>query len=389
MELLEILKKIAVPRPDQSEALDQVAAFLKELLTSWGAPFTVQEFTLRPYSLFLLGLTTLILGVLFFFCIYKKKPILALITVLAIPALLIIEVEFNINIVSSLITKPSENIVISFKAPDAVREIIFAGHYDSKTDFYDHVQRVIIMKLLPLFLLLGIALSIWTFFVRRYDSLKKRSIIIITLILAACFTVYSFFGFLRLGGFVFMSKESESCGVIDNGTAVVTLLALARDINQGKVNIGKSNITLLISSGEEVGMQGARFYAQQRFAEKKPELPTMLVNLELVAQNGNMIYWKRVTKLFKTFNADPDLIAKLDTVWKEISGKPMDSIDRLSDDSYEFGLVGIPFITVGHAGKPGLGMGGFHCNTDNFDRFNPGNLKLMIRTLERFIESYR
>lgn len=388
MELIEILKKIAVPRPDHSEALDQVAAFLKELLTSWNVPFTVQEFTLRPYNFFLLGLATIILGLLFFFCIYKKKPILALITVLVIPVLLILEVELNTHIVSSLITKPGENIIISFKAPDAVREIIFAGHYDSKTDFYDHVQREIITKLLPLFLLLGIGLSIWIFFVRRYDSLKKRSITIITLILAAGFTLYTFFAFLRLGGFVFMSKESESCGVIDNGTAVVTLLAMAKDINQGKVNIGKSNITLLISGGEEVGLQGARFYAQQRFAEKKPELPTMLVNLELVAQNGNMTYWKKVVKLFSSYKADPDLIARLDTVWKEISGKPMDSIERLSDDSYEFGVVGIPFITVGHTGKPGLGMGGFHCNTDNFDRFNPENLKLMIRTLERFIESY-
>jgi len=389
MELLEILKKIAVPRPDHSETLDQVAAFLKELLTSWNIPFTVQGFTLRPYNFLLLGLSIFILGLLFFLFIYKKKPILALITVLVLPLILIAETELNITLVSGLITKPGENIVIGFQAPDAVREIIFAGHYDSKTDFYDHVQREIITKLLPLFLLLGIGLSIWVFFVRRYDSLKKKSFTIATLILAAVFTIYSFFGFLRLGGFVFMNEEDESPGVIDNGTAVVTLLALARDINQGKVNIGKSNITLLISSGEEVGLQGARFYAQQRFAEKKPELPTMLVNLELVAQNGNMVYWEKVVKLFSSYKADPDLISRINTVWKEISGNPMDSIDRLSDDSYEFGVVGIPFITVGHSGKPGLGMGGFHRQTDNFERLNPKNLKLMIRTLERFIESYR
>ena len=105
MELIEILKRIAIPRPDHRDTLEQVASTIKELLTSWDIPFIIQEFTLRHYSLFLLGLVTFLLAVLFFFVILKKKPLLALITVLVIILVLIFEVELNIHPVSSLMTK--------------------------------------------------------------------------------------------------------------------------------------------------------------------------------------------------------------------------------------------------------------------------------------------
>ena len=390
MDVMEILRKIAIPRPNHSEALEQVASYIKELLASWDIPFVVQEFSLRHYSLFLLGLATLILAVLFFILILKKKPLPALITVLIILLVLILEVEMNIHPVSSLMTKPGENIIVSFKAPDAVRELIFSAHYDSKTDFYDHVQREFVTRLLPLFLALALLLSIWTFFVKRYAILKKTAPRVITLVLAASFVIYCFFAFLRLGGFIFMSKESESLGAVDNGTAVVTLLAMAKDIRDGNVHIGRSNITILFTSGEEVNLQGARWYAQKRFKEKqnKPDLPAFLVNLEVVAQSGNLVHWKRVGKLFRYLSADPDLIRRFNTVWSDISGNQMDTIDKLADDSFEFGLVGIPFVTVGHSGLPGPGMGGFHRETDNMERVSEKNLELMIRTLKRFIASY-
>ena len=50
--------------------------------------------------------------------------------------------------------------------------------------------------------------------------------------------------------------------------------------------------------------------------------------------------------------------------------------------------AGIPAITVGNSGLPGLGEGWFHSNLDNPGRVNPDNLKLMIKALERYIEGY-
>ncbi len=101
--------------------------------------------------------------------------------VLAIPAVVILEVDMSRHVVSLLLEKPAENIIMNFPSPDAARELIFCAHYDSKTDFWDHIQRQKIVKLFPLFLVLGMVLSIWTFFVKKFEVLQKMFLNTITL----------------------------------------------------------------------------------------------------------------------------------------------------------------------------------------------------------------
>jgi len=120
----------------------------------------------------------------------------------------------------------------------------------------------------------------------------------------------------------------------------------------------------------------------------EPRPPASLVNLELVGQNGNMLYWEKVGSFMIFYDADARLIERLDRIWTDMSGKPMDVAPKLSDDTKNFGAAGIPFVTVGHTGLPGLGLGGFHSTQDNMARVNPDNLALMIETLGRYIESY-
>ncbi len=391
MDLQEILTNIAVPRPAHRESLDKTAAYIKELLTSWDVPFIVQEFALRPYMQFLIGLTLLILAVILFILILKRKPLLALIVSIVIFPLLFLEFEMFVPIVSGLIKKTGENIIVSFQAPDAVRELIFMAHYDSKTDFWDHIQRAKIYKWIPHAFALGVLLSIWLFFVKKFDALKNKLVTAINLTVAGVLVVYWGLVFLGFGGFVFMSNERDSLGAIDNGTAVVTLLAISKDIRDGKVDIGDSNVTIILTSGEETTLQGANFYVKERWGKKaEPEIPTTLVNLELVAQNGNMVYWKKVGVFLKFYEGDPELIDRLNSTWEEISGKRMDLAGEgyITDDSHRFATVGIPFVTVGNSGLPGMGMGGFHATTDNLERVNYENLQLMITTLEKYIESY-
>jgi|GEM_PF-4999920 len=91
MDLYQVLSKIAVPRPNHSDALADTALYIEKTLTAWRIPFTVQQFTLRPYQHLIIGITCLLLALVFLYCIYKKKPIAAACAVLAIPVLLILE----------------------------------------------------------------------------------------------------------------------------------------------------------------------------------------------------------------------------------------------------------------------------------------------------------
>ena len=195
--------------------------------------------------------------------------------------------------------------------------------------------------------------------------------------------------FLGFGGYIFIPKDRQSFGAVDDGTAVVALLALAKDIKDGDVQLGNSNVTILFTAGEEVTLQGADWYVRERFGHgKKPALPTSLVNLELVAQNGTMIYWKKDGIFLKYYDADPGLSATLGALWERVSGMRMESRPTITDDAQRFMAAGIPSITVGNAGVPGLGEGGFHSTKDNIERVNMDNLRLMIETMGLYVESY-
>jgi hypothetical protein len=389
MDLAEILAHLSTPRPNHSQALGETAAYIKTLLAGWGVPFVVQEFTLRPYMQLLLGATILLLAILLFVFVLKKKPLAALIMALAIPVVLILEFELFIPVVTALVTKGGENIILNFSVPNPARELVFAAHYDSKTDFWDHIQRSKIYAFIPLAVIIGLAVAIFVFFTRRYTVLRKKAVTAVTLVLAGAVIAYWGLVFLGFGGYIFIPADRQSFGSVDDGGSVAALLVLSKDIHDGKVNTGNSNITIVFTSGEEVSLQGAHAYILERFGKgQKPAVPVSMVNLELAGQNGTMVYWKKDGQFLKFYDADPGLAERLGAVWKEVAGTAMESRPALTDDAQRFMTAGIPAITVGNSGLPGLGEGWFHSTRDDPGRINPGNLKLVISTLEKYIEGY-
>ena len=389
MDLADILAHLSIPRPNHSQALGETATYIKTLLAGWGVPFVVQEFTLHPYMQLLLGITVLLLAILLFIFVLKRKPLAALITALAIPLVLILEFELFIPVVTALITKGGENIIVNFTAPDPARELVFAAHYDSKTDFWDHIQRSKIYAFIPLAVIIGLAVAIFTFFVKRYSALRKKAVTAVTLVLAGAVIVYWGLIFLGFGGYIFIPPDRQSFGSVDDGGSVAALLALSKDIHDGKADTGNSNITIVLTSGEEVSLQGSHAYILERFGKgNKPAVPISLVNLELAGQNGTMVYWKKDGQFLIFYAADAGLAERLGAAWKAVAGTEMEPRPAITDDAQRFMSAGIPAITVGNSGLPGLGEGSFHSTADNPERVNPDNLNLMIKTLELYIEGY-
>jgi hypothetical protein len=389
MDLAEILAHLSVPRPNHSQALAETAAYIKTLMAGWGVPFTVQEFALRPNMQLLLGISMLLLAILLFIFVLKTKPLAALIVALAIPLVLILEFEAFIPVVTSLITKGGENIIVNYTAPNPARELVFAAHYDSKTDFFDHIQRGSIYVFIPVAVIIGLALAVFAFFVQRRAALRKKAVTAVTLVLAGAVVVYWGLVFLGFGGHIFIPADKQSFGAVDDGGSVAALLVLSKDIHDGKVDTGNSNITIVLTSGEEVSLQGADAYVRERFGKgQKPSVPVSMVNLEMAGQNGTMIYCKKDGQFLIFYNADAGLVERMGAAWKEVAGRDIEAYPFTTDDAQRFMAAGIPAITVGNSGLPGLGASGFHSTKDDPGRINQDNLKLMIRALERYIEGY-
>ncbi|MBN1697991.1 MAG: M20/M25/M40 family metallo-hydrolase [Spirochaetales bacterium] len=185
--------------------------------------------------------------------------------------------------------------------------------------------------------------------------------------------------------------KEQSPGAVDDGTAAVSLIGPADRINRGDIEQGNSRITVLLTTGEEIGLQGADAYvdAYYRKADRTGEPDPFLINLELVAQNGNLNYWEKIGVFLIYYRTSAGLIERIGNAWKEVSGRDIEAVDLpIGDDSYRFHPLGIPAVTISHTGVPGEGFGGFHTPKDNIERVNRENLALMVPLFKAFIEGY-
>ena len=188
-----------------------------------------------------------------------------------------------------------------------------------------------------------------------------------------------------------MPAEDGSPGVIDNGGSVTALISLAEEIREGNVNCGTSSVTILLTCGEEVGTQGARCYAEERWRDvgENEKNSVFLINLELSGQEGDMYYIQKTGVLLNWYPADTGLVDHINRVRQSMGEKPLVPEPRLTDDSIHFGRAGIPIITIGHTGNPEEGfLYRFHTVNDSMERFYLPNLLDMKQTLIKTIELY-
>ncbi len=389
MDMIGILKQIAVLRPNYSDAVDGTAGFLMHLLRGWGIDYQVQEFYLRPWIMLILAITIIVCAVLFAIAIVKKRPVVALSLAAGLPLLLVLEFELFVPVVSWIGGKTGKNIVVEYRSPAPAREIVFMAHYDSKSDFWDHEQRARVYRFMPAFFILAIALALWTFAARRKEALGRGAPRAVALALASLYVGYIFLVALGFGGFVLVGDRHASPGTVDNATSVTALLALAKDIHEKKVPLGSSNVTIVLTGGEEVNLQGAHHYLKQRVKRGlNHATPLSLVNLELAGQPGNLSYARSDGVFLKYYAPDPGLVARAGAAWKAVSGRDIVEGETITDDAQRFLAAGIPAITIGHDGVPGPGFGGLHCEKDDMARVDRNNLELTVRMLEKLITSF-
>ena len=390
MNMMEILRTLAVPRPNHGDAAGATAGYIKTLLTARDIPFSVQEFPLSPYFMLIMAITLLLMAALFTLAVIRKKPLIALALALAIPALLVLEYELFVPVVTWLSRRKGENIIIQFNAARAARELIFCAHYDSKTDFWDHVQRARIYMLLPYFLPGAMLLALWTFLARKFEKLRTITAERITAALALLFTAYISLVSLGFGGFVLLPDRMSSPGFADNAGSVTVLLSLADELRRGVIRPGASKITILLTGGEEVNLQGSHHYVQSRLTRDadKNAPPAFCVNLELAGQNGDLFHAAKHGVFLKYYSPSGELITRLGRAWRGVSGKDIVPGEKITDDAQRFLSAGIPAVTIGHTGLPGKGTARLHCNEDSLDRIDPKNLALLVKALGAFIEGY-
>ena len=158
----DLLPRLAEqPRENGTAAIHETAAWLVETLQGMGLDVSTVVYTAHPYRLRLAGVLALLGAVLYAWSLRGRRPLLALLVAVGMPALLLLELDRYVPIVSWIGATPQHHVVARLPAEQPAKRLILSAHYDTKTDLLDHVARAPIELLgLPVTALMIVA-AVW------------------------------------------------------------------------------------------------------------------------------------------------------------------------------------------------------------------------------------
>jgi hypothetical protein len=379
-ELLHALAEL--PRENGTPGLQDAASYLVAVLQSAGLQVEQLPYLASPWRLRLAGLLVLVGGCAYGLLMWKGRARAALAVALLVPAVLLAELDGYIPLVSWVGTHPQTHVLARLppQAPP-VQRLILAAHYDTKTDLLDHVERgPIELATIPatLLLVLGaaglLALQRWP---RAPGALKWGPRLAG---LAGPLLGVAYFLMLTAGAFV----PRPSPGALDDGAACALLVRLAQTLATSPLE--RTEVEILLLSGEEIGVQGSWKYARQRFAHP-PELPTALLNLEGLGGAENLTVYGAEHFTLRNFPPDPRLVRLLDEVHQQRQGRPLYvTPEPAVTDARSFLAHGIPSATLASDREDHAPFRGMHSAEDHRQRLS---LPALEATLELLLTTVR
>ena len=300
--------------------------------------------------------------------------------VLLVGLVMLFEASLGTPVVSGLIRRDAENIVVTITPEKPEQELILTAHYDSKTQPFDHQQRELIFQLIIPSVIAGALLALLWWLLHRRGRQPARTFSLPLGGLLALLPLYWLLLALTFGG-GFMAKPSP--GAVDNGTAVAVLMELSKELKETPLE--KTAVTIVLFAAEELNAQGSQAYLRDH--PRGEAIPAYNVNLELVAQEGDYVYWPEDGVFTNRYPTSAELNRILGEALSRVTGEeigPLEASFTTISDSGSFLAAGIPSTTLGNAGSPELGCSFFHSYLDNMERVVPERIDEMVQILKEF-----
>jgi acetylornithine deacetylase/succinyl-diaminopimelate desuccinylase-like protein len=375
----ELMAFLSVPRPNGSAAERETARSLQDWLDRNNIPHQLHSFRIYPYFFECIGIWLILSRTLLALAVWGRWGWLTL--PIAVVGLLggTLDVALNWPLVTWPGARTGGNLIIEFEAPQPRREIILSAHYDSKTELLDHRQRMFLLKRMNLGIYLTLLLGLWGPVDRWLAQTHWESPIFwfgAALTIPMLLLAWGLGTHLSLGRFL-----EPSQGAVDNGAACAILLGLARRILEDQVSLDDKKITLALFTGEEVNMQGSRAYVRSR----DWLLPAAALNLEVMAQDGEYVYWEEEGNVFRLVPTSSTLNSTLAAAVEQVTGRAAQPVGPVNSDGASFLFGGIPATTMGTFDTR-LAKTGFHRPRDNLARVVMDRLPEGVDILEAFLK---
>ncbi len=378
----ELMAILSVPRPNGSAAEQKTESALRDWLNRHGIRHEVQTFLLYPYFFECIGVWLILSRTVLAVAIWDRWGSVTLL--IALLGLLggTLDVALNLPLVTWPAARRRDNILITFEPSEPQQEVIFCAHYDSKTELLDHHQRMFFVKRLKFGIGLTALLGFWGLLQQWSAGLLWGKVVFwlgVALTIPMLLLAWGLGLHLSAGRLI---KQSQ--GAVDNGAACAVLFGLAERLASGQVPLADKKVTLALFTGEEVNMQGSRAYVRSRARH----LPTAALNLELMAQDGDFIYWQQDGNAFRLMPTIEWLNQAITAAVEQVTGRAVQPAGPVNSDGSSFLFAGIPATTIGTLDTR-LGETGFHHPTDNMDRVVFERLPQTVQILETFLRQVR
>jgi hypothetical protein len=375
----ELMSILSVPRPNGSAAEHQTARALQDWLNRHDISFQVQTFRLFPYFFECIGLWLILSRTLLALAIWDDWGWITLL--IALFGLLggTLDVAFNLPLVTWPGARLAENILVAFEPAEPHQEIIICAHYDTKTELLDHHQRMFFLKRLKFGIVLTALLGLWgPLQLGLHDSAWGGLVfwLGVALTIPMLLLAWGFGLHLSLGRLL---KPSQ--GAVDNGAACAILLGLAQRLASDGTTLKDKKVTLALFTGEEVNMQGSRAYVNQRGWH----LPAAALNLEAMAQDGDMIYFQQDGNVFRLLPTEDTINQAVANAVEQVTGRTVQPFGPVTSDGGSFLLAGIPATTIATLDTR-MGVTGLHSPADNLDRVVIEHLLQAVEVLEVLLD---
>jgi acetylornithine deacetylase/succinyl-diaminopimelate desuccinylase-like protein len=366
----ELLARLAeLPRENGSAALHRTAAFLHDVFERAGIEVTLVPFAATPYALRLAGVITLGGGLLYWRLMRAGRHGAALATALALPALLLAQLEYQLPVFGWIGGDTQHHVVARLPARSPTQSLLLTAHYDTKTDLLDHAQRAPIERLAaPVLLLMWVGAL----------AARSRRLRVLGSVAAWSAPLYGALAFLVLSAGVFVPQRSP--GALDDGASCALLVRLAAQLAEGP-ELERTQIEVVLFSAEEVGVQGSWVFAAERFGQP-PELPSFVLNLEGLGASADHAVLPAERFRLRSLAPDARLVALLDEVHRERFGKPLAVLrGGGATDARSFLAHGVPAATL-VASEPGqIFPRGLHSARDDRSRLDEAALEASLSYL--------
>ena len=373
----------SIPRPNGSQAEQKTSHLIQSWLRDRGIPYQMHTFNHYPYFFECIGIFLVLSRFMLALAVWLRWGWIALL--IAVLGLLgaTFDQAFHIPLVTWPGRKRGENVLVQFGPEDPNRELFFTAHYDSKTELLDHRQRMFFLKSLPA----GIAMTVLLGLLGPLDAwllAQESDWAALTYWTGVALSLPLLFLALGLGLNMALGRlVRPSSGAVDNGAACAILLGLAEHLQAGQIPIENTRLTLALFTGEEVNLQGSRAYCRSR----NFPLPGAALNLEVMAQDGEYVYWELDGSVFKLVPTSEQVNRLLKEVVREVAGEEPVPGGPVISDGASFISQGVPTGVLGTYHSV-MRDGGFHRPTDNLSRVDWSRLPQSVNLLALFLHKY-